>query len=101
MLASSRAGVRPSLSSAEPIPGLEVAGVDVSVESFSDLVARMPRWSRIRYLGTPSDAELTAAHEAEIEVEAAPIAASGRLEMLRYLQEQSISRTMHRFGNLL
>jgi len=101
VLASSRAGVGPSASSDEPIPGLELAGVDVVVERFSDLVARMPRWSRIRFLGTPSDSELAAAHDAEIDVESAPVAASGRLEMLRYLQEQSVSRTMHRFGNLL
>ena len=30
-----------------------------------------------------------------------PVVSSGRLEMRWYLHEQAISRTLHRFGNLI
>ena len=38
---------------------------------------------------------------AEVDVIDEPVVASGRLEMRWYLREQAISRTLHRFGNLL
>jgi RHH-type proline utilization regulon transcriptional repressor/proline dehydrogenase/delta 1-pyrroline-5-carboxylate dehydrogenase len=41
------------------------------------------------------------AHERGIVVDDQPITPDGRVELLRWLREQAISRTMHRFGNVL
>jgi RHH-type proline utilization regulon transcriptional repressor/proline dehydrogenase/delta 1-pyrroline-5-carboxylate dehydrogenase len=38
---------------------------------------------------------------AEVDVVDAPVVRSGRLEMRWYLREQAVSRTLHRFGNVL
>ncbi|MFO1512370.1 MAG: proline dehydrogenase family protein [Verrucomicrobiota bacterium] len=43
---------------------------------------------------------LQAAHEANVCVASAPVSAEGRLELLWYLHEQSISTDYHRYGNL-
>lgn len=44
---------------------------------------------------------LRAAHDAGVVVDDQPITPDGRVELLRWLREQAISRTMHRFGNVL
>ena len=31
----------------------------------------------------------------------APVTAEGRVELLHYLREQAVSRTTHRYGNVL
>ena len=42
-----------------------------------------------------------AAHTAGIVVLDAPVLATGRLELRAYLREQAISRTVHRYGNVM
>jgi RHH-type proline utilization regulon transcriptional repressor/proline dehydrogenase/delta 1-pyrroline-5-carboxylate dehydrogenase len=57
---------------------------------------------RIRYAArdrAPAEI-LAAAHRAGIFVARAPVLAHGRIELLWYLSEQSISRDYHRYGNL-
>jgi RHH-type proline utilization regulon transcriptional repressor/proline dehydrogenase/delta 1-pyrroline-5-carboxylate dehydrogenase len=57
---------------------------------------------RIRYAG-PERVPLTicaAANETGIFVARAPVLAEGRVELLWYVREQSISRDYHRYGNL-
>jgi RHH-type proline utilization regulon transcriptional repressor/proline dehydrogenase/delta 1-pyrroline-5-carboxylate dehydrogenase len=57
---------------------------------------------RIRYAG-PERVPLkicAAANEAGIFVARAPVLAEGRVELLGYVREQSISRDYHRYGNL-
>ena len=44
---------------------------------------------------------LRAAHGAGVVVDDQPITGDGRVEVLRWVREQAISRTLHRFGNLL
>ncbi len=55
--------------------------------------------SRLRLLGS-SDGLAEAAAEAGVSLVAAPPVASGRVEGLTVLREQTVSRTRHRFGHL-
>ncbi|MDH3300243.1 MAG: bifunctional proline dehydrogenase/L-glutamate gamma-semialdehyde dehydrogenase [Acidimicrobiia bacterium] len=62
--------------------------------------------TRIRLIGSPgSDSQniglRNAANAAGIHVADDPITANGRVELLHYLREQAVSRTLHRYGNLL
>ena len=41
-----------------------------------------------------------AANRAGIHLADGPVTANGRVELLHYHKEQTISRTLHRFGNL-
>ena len=56
---------------------------------------------RVRALGTVSDAIRVAAAKAHVHVADGPVIANGRIELLHFLREQAISRTLHRFGNLV
>jgi RHH-type proline utilization regulon transcriptional repressor/proline dehydrogenase/delta 1-pyrroline-5-carboxylate dehydrogenase len=71
-------------------------------ESESQLAARLPRLvSRIEFLRTvqsPGKTLLTAAYDAGINWINAPVLASGRYELPRWLREQSVSQTQHRYG---
>lgn len=56
---------------------------------------------RIRVLG-PVEPELRElARRRDLHVAADPVTSEGRIELLHYLKEQAISRTLHRYGNLL
>ena len=100
-LAAVRTGAGIGISSEAPIPDVTAAGFDVEVEPDVALLARMEPWSRIRYVGTPSAELRAAAWDAEVDLIDAPVLAHGRRELLWYLREQAISRTLHRFGNLV
>jgi RHH-type proline utilization regulon transcriptional repressor/proline dehydrogenase/delta 1-pyrroline-5-carboxylate dehydrogenase len=74
---------------------------DVTIEPASGLWQRLGRVrsGRVRLLGDgrpEPDAVSLAVH-----VDDRPPVASGRVELLRYVREQSVSRTLHRFGNLV
>ena len=56
---------------------------------------------RVRVIGQISDIIQLAANEAGVYLADQAVTANGRLEMLNYLREQAISRTLHRFGNLV
>jgi RHH-type proline utilization regulon transcriptional repressor/proline dehydrogenase/delta 1-pyrroline-5-carboxylate dehydrogenase len=59
-------------------------------------------WSvRIRAPHGPSDALLSAAHALGVAVHPSPLVADGYAELSSWLLEQSVSRTMHRYGRLL
>ena len=82
----------------------EVAGFALRVESEARfgawLAQQRGRFERLR-IPSPSDAVLEAALEAEIEVLDRDVLANGRLELLHYLREQSVTETRHRYGNLI
>ena len=59
------------------------------------------RFGRIRVVGTLADDVRRAAIAAEVDLVDEAVTASGRLELRWYLREQAISRTLHRFGNLV
>jgi len=52
-------------------------------------------------VGFLSETVRRAAATAEVDVVDEPVTASGRLELRLHLREQSVSRTLHRFGNLV
>jgi len=51
--------------------------------------------------GPPADEILRAVHNAGLNWIDAPLCASGRIELPRWLREQSITETRHRYGNIL
>jgi RHH-type proline utilization regulon transcriptional repressor/proline dehydrogenase/delta 1-pyrroline-5-carboxylate dehydrogenase len=74
-----------------------------SDETDEVFVARMAATapSKVRLLGTHADGVLRALHRAGIWVDTTPVVADGSLELLRWTREQSVSRTMHRHGNVI
>ena len=52
-------------------------------------------------LGDVDDEIRRAANAAGVHLAADPVTNSGRIELLHYLREQAVSRTLHRFGNLV
>ncbi len=53
----------------------------------------------LRTVTTPGEAVLRAAYAAEMNWINAPFSALGRIELPRWLREQSVTTTMHRYGN--
>ncbi|MDP7599004.1 MAG: bifunctional proline dehydrogenase/L-glutamate gamma-semialdehyde dehydrogenase [Acidimicrobiales bacterium] len=93
LAAARQCGVQPEVSRADEVDDGAFA------DSLSD-----HRFGRIRYVGGGGgigDEVRCAAIAAEVDLVDAPVATSGRLELRWYLREQAISRTLHRFGNLV
>lgn len=71
-------------------------------ESDAAFIARLPEMVKqaefMRTTRAPNDAVLRAAHEAGLNWINAPLLASGRIELTRWLREQSVSETRHRYG---
>ena len=59
------------------------------------------RFGRIRAVGFVSEMVRRAAIAAEVDLVDEAVTASGRLELRHYVREQTVSRTLHRFGNLI
>ena len=106
LLATAITGAAPTLSlqpdhvlDLRPLLGL-VPGATLTVESASELGARLapPAGGRVRLLGTEPE---LAGLEPDVHVDARPPVLLGRVELLRYLREQAISRTLHRYGNIV
>jgi RHH-type proline utilization regulon transcriptional repressor/proline dehydrogenase/delta 1-pyrroline-5-carboxylate dehydrogenase len=72
------------------------------LEGEDALAARLEtdRVGRIRCLGRLGHGLRAAAQAAAVHCEEAPVLANGRVELLRYLREQSVSIDYHRHGNL-
>lgn len=95
---------------AEPLARLaaELCGVPLEIswateENDSAFTARLPVLAKnaefLRTLTTPSDEVLQAAYAADLNWIDAPLSANGRLELTRWLREQAVSETRHRYGN--
>ena len=56
---------------------------------------------RVRVVGTCRDELRASANEAGVHVADDPVTAEGRIELLHYMREQTVSRTTHRYGNVL
>ena len=106
LLATAVTGVAPTLSlhpdgvlDLRPLLDL-VPGATLAVESASELRARLapPAVGRVRLLGTEPE---LAALEPDVHVDARPPVLLGRVELLRCLREQAVSRTLHRYGNVV
>jgi RHH-type proline utilization regulon transcriptional repressor/proline dehydrogenase/delta 1-pyrroline-5-carboxylate dehydrogenase len=83
----------------------DLSPVQVLVEDEAGLIARLnahdPVYDRLRALGPLSTALRRALNTAGINVVDVPVLANGRLELRYYLREQSLSQTVHRYGNVL
>jgi len=90
LAAATRCGVAPRISRATDDDDATFAGT---------LTAH--RFGRIRAVGFVSETIRRAAIAAEVELVDESVTASGRLELRHHLREQAISRTLHRFGNLI
>jgi RHH-type proline utilization regulon transcriptional repressor/proline dehydrogenase/delta 1-pyrroline-5-carboxylate dehydrogenase len=77
-----------------------LTGVDVVVESPAALARRLDglEVARVRLLGSEPGLE---GFEPRVHVDARRPVLLGRVELLRYLREQTVSRTLHRFGNVV
>lgn len=79
-------------------------GVDLQLSQDEPVAAFLNRadtgFDRVRVLGTPSDALLTGAAEAGIDLDLRPITGNPVQELLCWTREQAISQTLHRHGNL-
>jgi RHH-type proline utilization regulon transcriptional repressor/proline dehydrogenase/delta 1-pyrroline-5-carboxylate dehydrogenase len=87
----------------EDKPGKRFLGEGVvKEESDNDLIAIMPQVQRIRYASADRvpDAVFQAAAQTGLYIARTPVMMEGRIEMLQYLQEQSICNNYHRYGNL-
>jgi RHH-type transcriptional regulator, proline utilization regulon repressor / proline dehydrogenase / delta 1-pyrroline-5-carboxylate dehydrogenase len=82
------------------VPLLESHHDDETDDAFA---ARLPGLDveRVRVVGATSDAVRRAAIEARIHLDDDPVTADGGVELRRYLREQAVTRTLHRFGNLV
>jgi RHH-type transcriptional regulator, proline utilization regulon repressor / proline dehydrogenase / delta 1-pyrroline-5-carboxylate dehydrogenase len=70
------------------------------VESADAMLTRMRPRQRVRLLQPANDSFLCAAAEHEVHVDDAPVVADGRIELLHWCREQSVSVTNHRYGNV-
>ena len=83
--------------------GIEVVVSDSSLESAEEFANRLAdlKVERVRLLGSVHRAIRDHANNLGIHVVADPVTVEGRIELLHYLREQTISETTHRYGNLL
>ena len=74
-------------------------------ESDTDFAARLPELANraefLRSVTAPSDEILRAAYAADLNWIDAPLSTNGRLELTRWLREQAVSETLHRYGNIV
>ena len=91
---------------ASKVSGVPLIISDASEESEQELAARLPELaSSVEFLrtvdGSPGDVLLSAAAAANLNWIDAPISSIGRLELIRWTREQSVTETRHRYGNII
>ncbi len=85
----------------ELIDSIKEIGVRTVVQNLWEFVAHMSDYKRIRTLSPDIPKEIYDAAAAFNQyVATAPVVARGRVELLNYLQEQSISYEYHRYGSI-
>jgi len=93
----------PFLRSASLLTGTPLEISARETETDEHLAARLSCMTgdvRLRLLTDVDANVLRAAHSAGVTIDDAPITGVGRLDLLRFVKEQSISQTMHRYGRL-
>lgn len=72
------------------------------VESEEELLSRIQKYSikRVRFLSPPSENMRKKLVDNGCYITVAPVLANGRIELLKYLREQSLTISYHRYGNL-
>jgi RHH-type proline utilization regulon transcriptional repressor/proline dehydrogenase/delta 1-pyrroline-5-carboxylate dehydrogenase len=78
-------------------------GITAVVEDDATLAARLggSDAERLRCLGEPATVVRAAAHAAGIAVDVQPVVRHGRVELFRWVREQAVSVTAHRYGAVL
>jgi RHH-type proline utilization regulon transcriptional repressor/proline dehydrogenase/delta 1-pyrroline-5-carboxylate dehydrogenase len=79
------------------LPGVRAT---VTREDEGELAGRIGHFSRLRLLTAAGDDLRRAAHAANVAIDEAPISATAAIELPRWLRAQSVSETMHRYGNV-
>jgi RHH-type proline utilization regulon transcriptional repressor/proline dehydrogenase/delta 1-pyrroline-5-carboxylate dehydrogenase len=64
------------------------------------VAARVSMFERVRQLGSAEPLLLSAAEGAGVHVACEPLLSAGRVELLHYVREQSLSVVTHRYGSL-
>ena len=104
LLAAAAAGTAVEISLDKARPFLAGTGVNMLVEDAAAfekrLLARKLPWQGLRAPGA-SPSLKAAATEAGLRLVDSPVVLNGRIEMLWLLREQSVSETLHRYGNVL
>jgi RHH-type transcriptional regulator, proline utilization regulon repressor / proline dehydrogenase / delta 1-pyrroline-5-carboxylate dehydrogenase len=104
LLAGAAAGVKLEISSADERPFLTKTGIPFANETEAAFIARLTGtrhpWQALRapHAGNALKAATT---EAGLRISDHPVLLNGRLELLWLLHEQSISTTLHRYGNIV
>ncbi|MGF1597549.1 MAG: proline dehydrogenase family protein [Acidimicrobiales bacterium] len=93
--------VRRVLAAAE-VCGVTVVSSEAGAESDAELMARVADAGieRVRVVGEVSERLRVEAAARAVHLADGPVTAEGRVELLHYLREQTVSRTLHRFGNV-
>ncbi len=88
---------------AAQVAGCALVISDHTVESDAEFAEslRAAPFRRVRVLGDVSTEIRQAANAAHVHLADDPVTNEGALELRHYVREQAISRTMHRFGNLI
>ncbi len=84
--------------------GVRLIESDQATESEADFGVRLAHFAieRLRVVGDEVSPEIySIANAAGIHIANAPVSPVGRIELLHYVREQAISKTLHRFGNLV
>ena len=88
---------RPRRHGAAPSPA------SVTVESAASLAASLSGvdGARLRLVGKPESEVVAAAAEQALTVMDEPICSHGRIELVRWLREQVVTRSLHRYGTVV
>jgi len=80
-----------------------IAGVEITIESEDQLVSRLKGLSggTMRIKGDFDERKYAPPEIGNIPLLESPVLANGRIELLNYLKEQSVSETVHRYGNIV
>src|SRR5262249_53385972 len=107
VLAACAAGVRLTVSLPPDSPPWPSLGADADVEvvieaeaGFVERLARPGHAERVGALLPLSTAARAAANAVGLAIVDAPVVANGRLELRWWLREQTVSRVLHRYGNV-
>ncbi len=95
--------VRVSSSVARPGRRPLPTGTEFTVESGDALgvALAVSAGARLRLLGTAEPEVLVAAADRAVTVISEPICSHGRIELVRWLREQVVTRSLHRYGNVV
>jgi RHH-type proline utilization regulon transcriptional repressor/proline dehydrogenase/delta 1-pyrroline-5-carboxylate dehydrogenase len=90
------AGVAVTFSTQAPAGEIEVVDDAALAQRLSSMAL-----DRLRVLGPVADVLREAAADAGVELDDQPVTGHGRVELLRWVREQTVTRSRHRYGNIV